>query len=143
MSKLILSLLLVACIAVQINAAGIGNAKNILKSLDKALESHDIKRFLSMHDSNFNFKFCKVSGKSVEDLKKILEQDPNMSTTKKSNHFVTSKVTKDGANYKFDYEEFLLLKNDEFYKAEGTIYFQDAPKVKIMKATEKCPVKIF
>ncbi|EGT41959.1 hypothetical protein CAEBREN_25711 [Caenorhabditis brenneri] len=118
------------------------NVSNLLAVMDQSLESRDFKKFLSMHDSNFTFKFCTASGKNVDDLKKILETDPNMSQTLKSKHYVKGPVRKNSADrFQFGYEEYLLLKNNELYKTEGVITVSSA--FKVLSAEEKCSVKVF
>uniref|UniRef100_A0A1I7SXV4 DUF4440 domain-containing protein n=1 Tax=Caenorhabditis tropicalis TaxID=1561998 RepID=A0A1I7SXV4_9PELO len=123
-------------------------ANEILKKMDVALETKDFKEFLAIHATNFHFKFCKVTGNSVEDLKKILETDPNMSESVKSKHNIvagegSSGVTKVSADtWKFGYQEALLHENQATFVTTGSINFVvHGSSYKVVSAIEDCPKK--
>ncbi|EFO91903.1 hypothetical protein CRE_12278 [Caenorhabditis remanei] len=126
-------------------------AELILEKMDKALESHDFKEFLAMHDENFHFNFCQVNGSSVKDLERVLKTDPNMARTVTSKHTVQTSISKSPVRnvadnkWEFEYEEHLLLKDKQVVRTEGTISFLDleGTRVKIVSAEEKCPEKVF
>ncbi|EFO91910.1 hypothetical protein GCK72_012089 [Caenorhabditis remanei] len=132
---------LVAFLALISSSDGAKIATKILEEMDKSLESKDHEEFLKMHADDFHFTFCDSVGKSREDLKKILEKDPNMSSAVKSKHFQKGPLVREDNVWQFKYDEYLLLKNNELYRTEGIINFLPGPK--IQSAKEKCPVKVF
>ncbi|PIC31309.1 hypothetical protein B9Z55_012053 [Caenorhabditis nigoni] len=125
-------------------------ARFILKKMDKALESRNLAQFLKMHDKNFQFQFCKTTGKSVSDLEHVLKTDPYLSQTVVSKHHVSGDpsiplIEKVGEKqWSFKYDEYLMLKDNVVYRSQGSITFiDDGANSKIIYAEEKCPQKIF